>query len=119
MHAIGRSPAGSADGARHYFGPRFDVTSRVTDDSRVAGRAARGVDADDLIEWNGKHSVRVRLAKVVLRCEWEPRQVVETPAFNRMHAGVVEPSPVEFDVLVRVTQGPPQALELECGEFVA
>ena len=82
--------AGRADRARHQARPGLDVGLRVADHGRLAGRAARGMDAHDLVHRHGEHAERIVLPQVFLGRERKSREVGELPQIGRMHARCVE-----------------------------
>ena len=110
---VARAAARRADRARHHRRPRVDVLRRVADDRRLAGRARRRVDADDLLARDREHPERIVVAQVLLGRERKLREVRERLQVARMHAGGVELAPVVRHVVVRVRERPAQALELQ------
>ena len=119
VDAVARAAAGGADRARDHVRPGVDVPARVPDDGRLPGRAAGGVDPHDPVERHGEHAERVALAQLGLGREREPREVLEAATVAGMDAGLVEPPPVQVDVVVRVPERPPEPLELERLDLVA
>ena len=87
---VARPAAGGVDRAGHQVGPHVDVGLGVADDGRLAGRAARGMDAHHLLARHGEHAVRVVVAQVLLGGEGKPREVGQRPEVVRMDAGGVE-----------------------------
>jgi hypothetical protein len=73
----------------------------------------------DLIARHGKHLERVILAQVVLGRERKLAQIVERFQIVGVGAVGIELLPVVLDVLIRVTQRPAQALELQGRNLVA
>ena len=75
MPDAGQDQAG-ADRAGNDGRPHIDVVLRVADDGRLAGSAARGVDAHDLVLRHCEHAERIGLAQVILDGEREFREVL-------------------------------------------
>ena len=86
VHDIAGESAGGADRARHHVGPGVDVARRVADDRRLAGGAARGVHAHDLIARHGEQAEGVAVAEILLGREGEARQVVDGAEVVGMNA---------------------------------
>ena len=93
--------------------PALEVALRVADDGRAAGRAARRVDAGDLLHRHGEHAERVGLAQVGLRRERQLRDIRQRADVVGVHARLVELARVERHVRVGVPHGLLQPLELE------
>src|SRR5262249_39829898 len=66
---VGGASAGGADRARHEQRPGFDVVSRIGDDRRLAGCAARCVYAHDIFHRHREHAERIVLAQIFLARE--------------------------------------------------
>ena len=118
VHAVAGPRAARADRACHHLRPRLDVPGRVADHGRAPGRPARGVDSRDALERDREEAERIRPAEVVLRREGEAREVGERAAVVRVGARVVEARTDVGDVLVGVTERPPEPFQLERGELV-
>jgi hypothetical protein len=104
VNAVAGPSASSPDRACADVGPHVDVAPRVADDGRLAGRATRGVDADDLVRGDGEHAERVVRAQVVLAREGKAREIVETRAVVGMDTRGIERTVVVRHVLVGVPQ---------------
>ena len=66
VHDIGPGSTAGADGAGTYLGPGLNVLFRVADDGGLTGRAAGGMDTNDVVHRHGKHAKRVVLAEICL-----------------------------------------------------
>jgi hypothetical protein len=119
MHHVAASAAGGVDRARHQRRPHVDIVLRVADNRRLSGRARRCMHAHDLVARHGKHLERVVLAQVVLGRERKLAQIVKRFQIVGVCAVGIELLPVVLDVLIRVTQRPAQAIELQGRNLVA
>ena len=95
VHHVTRPRTGGADAARHGVGPDVDVLLRVADHGRLAGGAAAGVDAHDLLARHGEDAEGVAVAQILLGGEGELGQVRQLPEVVRVHAGFVELASVD------------------------
>src|ERR1700686_4622773 len=118
MHDVTGPAAGCTDRARDDVGPHIEIVPGVSGHRRQTGRAARRVDADDLLAWYREHAERVVAAQIVFGRERKPGEVLEAMTIVGMDAGRVEPSPVVGDVGVGVAQRSLQALELNTAELI-
>jgi hypothetical protein len=104
---------------RHQLRPHVDVVLGVTDDGRLAGGARGRVHPHHLLARDGEHREGVTLAQIVLGREGKFFQVVEGLQIVGMHPVRLELVPVMRDMLVSVSQGPAQALNLQRSDLVA
>ena len=118
MDLVAPFAAGRADRARHQGRPGFDVGLGIADHRRLARRAARCVDAHDVVHRHGEHPERIVLPQVVLGRERKPDQVGKRPEIARMHACGVKRLPVVRHALVGARQRAAQAHELQGPQFI-
>ena len=95
------------------FGPDIDVVAVVGHDDRLAGRAAGGVQADDLVHGTGEEAERIRVAQVGLHREGQARDVVDALDALRPQTGLVEPLAVEFRAVVHPADHGAEPLRLQ------
>ena len=76
-------------------GPAVDVAPGVADDRRLARRARRYVVPHDLVQRRGEHLRGIVVAQVLLEGERQFGHVVQALDLLGLHAGLVEPLPVE------------------------
>ena len=112
MHLVATLAASGANRAGNHIGPGVDVVLGIAHHRRLAGGAAGGVQAYDLIHGHGKHAVRVVVAQVVLGGEGELGQVRQGRDVVRVNAQCIEALTVQRHVVVGVAQAPAQAFEL-------
>src|SRR5262249_16875029 len=79
---------------------------------------AGGVNPRDSLARHREHSERVRLAKILLRSEWEPREVGKIPQGAGVRSRGIEALTIARDVVVGVREGPAQPLELQGADLV-
>ena len=91
---------------------------RIADDRGLAGRAARGVDAHDLLARHREQAERIGVAQVRLGGEREAGQILEVLELVRMRANRLALGTVRSDVVVGVTHRPFQPVELQSPELV-
>ncbi len=119
VQLVGRPAAGGADRARHDRRPHRDVGPAVAHHRRPAGRAARRMDAHDLVHRHGEHAEGIVLPEILLGREGQPGKVVEAGQVAGSEAGGGERPAVMRHPLIGVRQRPPEPPELECRELVA
>ena len=78
------------------LGPDVHVVAVVGDDDRLAGRAAGGVQPDDLVHGAGEEAEGIRVAQVGLHRERQAGDVVDALDALRPQPGLVDPLAVEF-----------------------
>ncbi len=76
--------AGRNKRARHQLGPDVDILLGIADHGRFAGRAAGGMDADDLLHRRGKQAIGVGIAHILLGGERESS--ADRPGFLHQQA---------------------------------
>ena len=119
MNDVRTAGASGTQRAGHDVGPVVDVIARVANDGRLAGRAARGVDADDVVERHREHAVRIGFAQVLLGGEGESGKVGQFAEIGGMHSGGIEFGPVMGDPGVGPGQGVLHARQLQRRDLVA
>ena len=117
LHA--RPAAAGADAARADVGPGADVVTGVADDGRLAGRARRGVQANDLLTRHRKHAERIICAQIGLGGEREFRKVGKLLQVAGINARLLEGAAIMRHVVVGVIERPFEALELQRRDLIA
>ena len=87
---VGGAAAGGADRARHQQRPGVDVAFGIADDGRLAGGAARGVDAHDIGHRHREHAERIILPQILFGGERKFGEIGKLFQVGGMHAGGVE-----------------------------
>ena len=118
MDAVSRPAAGSADRARHQMRPIVDVGLRVADHGRLAGGAARGVDARHFIHRHRHHLKGIALPKVLFCGEGEFCDVLRRLHILRAGTCLIKLAAVEWHVLIGMQQRPLQPLQLQRRDLV-
>ena len=116
-HVAG-SAARRMDRASHHPRPRGDVHLGVAHDRRLAGRAGRGLQPDDLGQRDCEHAEGIAASEVVLRQQRETGEVLEALEVARVRARGGERLPIVRHVVVRVAKHPPQADQLQRPEVI-
>ena len=119
MHDVAGPAARGADRAGDEIAPVVDVAAGVADDGRLAGGAGGSVQAHDLLARRGEHAEGIGIAQVALHREREFGEVFEPRQVGGMDARGVELGAIDRRILVGVGERPAQAVELQCGQFVA
>ena len=119
MADVARTPARGPDGPRNQVRPIVDIALGIADHGRLAGRAGRGMDADQLLARDGEHAEGIVVAQILLVGEGELRQISQRMQVFGMHARLVETLAVEGRVLIGVLQRPLHAVELQGRDFIA
>ena len=99
--------------------PVVDVGLRIADDGRLAGGAARGVDARHFLHRHRHHLEGIALAKILFRGEGEFRDVLWRLHILGTDTGLVELAVVERHVLIGMRQRPLQPRQLQRCDLVA
>ncbi len=115
LHAVGRGKSGQFIAARHLEAEGLDVAPGIGEDLALAGGAAGGVDARDLLLGHAEQGQRIAPAQVFHIREREAAQVVQAADVAGSHAAGVEQGAVLRRV-ARLGHGPAQAVELDLPE---
>ena len=118
VHHLPAFAAGTDDGPRNEAAPPIEIAEGVADDRRQTRRARGGVDACDLVLWDGEESERVVVAEVLLVRERQLRNVVEARDVCRSDAEFVEGLPVEGHLLVHRRHRRLEVLQLVGAQLV-
>ena len=113
VHDVARACAAGPDRAGHQRRPRLDVASGIADNGWFAGRAARGVHADDFGSRHGKQAERIAIPEVLLRGERKTCEIGERAQIVRMRSDRDAFLLVRGDVVVGVANRPLEPLAAE------
>ena len=112
LHPVQVGDPGHLVAAGKEVGPVVHVFLGVAQDLALAGGAAGGMDAHDLLEGHGPQREGVLVPEVVAGGKGEARQVRKGADAVGSDAGRVQPFPVEGRAFVGVAHRPFEALEL-------
>ena len=118
VNLVGGAAAGGADRARHQQRPGVDVAFGIADDGRLAGGAARSVDAHDVGHRHREHAERIILPEILLGGERKFGEIGKLFQVGGMHACRVEFLLVVRDALVSLMQCRLETIELQRNERI-
>ncbi len=95
------------------FGPDIEIVTVVGHHDRLAGRAAGGVQADDLVHGAGEQAEGIGVAQVGLDRTRQADDVVDALDAFRPQSGLVEPRAVKFCAVVHAAHDLAKPLRLQ------
>ncbi len=108
--------AADGEAAHHHGGPHIDVLLRVGHHDRLAGGAAGGVQAHDLLHRAGEQAEGVGVAQIGLDGERQPRDIVERAHVIGPQMVLVHPRPVQRNALPGAGDDAPEAAQLQLAQ---
>ena len=117
LHDVAVMQTAGGEAAHHHRGPHLQVLLRVSDDDGLAGGAAGGVQAHDLLHRAGEQPEGIGVAQIGLHGEGQQRNVVERADVFGHHPAFVQARAEERHVVVGARDDLAQAAELQRGQL--
>jgi hypothetical protein len=118
VNDVARATAGRTNRPRHEQGPGVYVLRGITDNRRLAGRAARRMHTHDFVARHSEHPEGIVGAQIVLHRERKLREIVEGAEVVRMNTRDAKALAIVRHIFVRVLHRPFQPLQLQRTQLV-